>query len=72
MKRAQKQNKETGFTLIELMTSVSIFIVISGAIFGLLGTSQKLFRTESQLLSSFQEARLGMDQIVRDSNASLT
>jgi len=70
MKRAQKQNKQTGFTLIELMASVTIFIVISGAIFGLLGTSQKLFRTQSQLLSSFQEARLGMDQIVRDSNAS--
>jgi len=68
MKRARKQKNETGFTLIELMVSVAIFIVISGAIFGLLGNSQKTFRTESQLLSSFQEARLGMDQIVRDAN----
>jgi prepilin-type N-terminal cleavage/methylation domain-containing protein len=70
MKNAQKQKKQAGFTIIELMVSVSIFIVISGAIFGLMGTSQKSFRTESQLLSSFQEARLGMDQIVRDSNAT--
>src|SRR6266481_971306 len=70
MKLAQKQKRQTGFTLIELMVSVAIFIVISGAIFGLMGTSQKSFRTESQLLSSFQDARVGMDQIVRDSNAT--
>lgn len=70
MKLTHKQTQQTGFTLIELMVSVAIFIAISGAIFGLLGQSQKSFRTESQLLSSFQEARLGLDQIVRDANAS--
>jgi cobalt-zinc-cadmium resistance protein CzcA len=43
---------------------------ISGAIFGLLGQSQKSFRTESQLLSAFQEARLGLDQIVNDANST--
>jgi prepilin-type N-terminal cleavage/methylation domain-containing protein len=68
MKLAHKQKNQRGFTLVELMVSVAIFIVISGAIFGLLGNSQKTFRTETQLLSSFQEARLGMDQIVRDAS----
>ena len=68
MKTTQKQKRQAGFTIVELMVSVSIFIVISGAIFGLMGTSQKSFRTESQLLSSFQEARLALDQIVRDAN----
>jgi len=70
MKLTHKQTQQTGFTMIELMVSVAIFIAISGAIFGLLGSSQKSFQTESQLLSSFQEARLGLDQIVRDANAS--
>ena len=70
MKLVHKQKNQTGFTLLELMVSVSIFIVISGAIFGLLGSSQKQFRTESELLGSFQEARLGLDQIVRDANDS--
>ena len=70
MKLTHKQAQQTGFTLIELMISVAIFIAISGAIFGLLGQSQKSFQTESQVLSAFQEARLGLDQIVRDANAS--
>ncbi len=52
--------------MLEMMVSVAIFVVISSAIFGLLGNSQKQFRTESQLLGSFQEARIGLDQIVRD------
>ncbi len=51
MKLTHKQAQQTGFTLIELMISVAIFIAISGAIFGLLGQSQKSFQTESQLLS---------------------
>jgi len=70
MKLAHKQRIQTGFTLLELMVSVAIFVVISGAIFGLLGSSQKQFRTESEVLGSFQEARLGLDQIVRDANDS--
>ena len=70
MKLTHKQKQQTGFTLIELMVSVAIFVAISGAIFGLLGQSQKSFRTESQLLSAFQEARLGLDQIVNDANST--
>lgn len=70
MKAGQKQINQTGFTLLELMVSIALFVVISGAVFGLLGNLQKTFRTESQLLSSFQEARLGLDQIVRDANDS--
>ena len=62
----QKQKKQSGFTMIELMIAMAIFMIICGAIFSLLGNSQKQFRTESQLLASFQEARLGLDQIVRD------
>lgn len=67
MTRANKK-QQAGFTLLELMVSVLIFVGISGAIFGLMGQSQKTYRSESQALTSFQEARLGMDQIVRDAD----
>jgi Tfp pilus assembly protein PilW len=55
---------------MELMVSVGIFLLICGAIFELMGTTQNRFRTESQVLSAFEEARLGLDQIVRDVNDS--
>jgi prepilin-type N-terminal cleavage/methylation domain-containing protein len=59
-----------GFTLVELMVSMAIFLVICAAMFGLLELSQKRYVTESQLSGSFQEARLGVDQILRDVNVS--
>src|SRR4029077_2288595 len=59
---------QSGFTLIELMVSVGIFLLICGAIFELMGTTQNRFKTESQVLGAFEEARLGLDQIVRDVN----
>ncbi len=62
--------KQQGFTLIELMLSAAIFTLLSGAIFALLVPSQMRFQTESQLVSAFEEARLGLDQIVRDVNVA--
>jgi hypothetical protein len=45
-----------------------MFLVLCGAAFGLLIECQRAYSTQSQLLNSFQEARLGLDQIVRDVN----
>ena len=70
MKTFQARKPQSGFTLMELMVSVAIFVLICGAVFQLMGTTQNGFRTESQVLSSFEQARLGLDQIVRDVNDS--
>jgi len=59
-----------GFTILELMLAMAIFGVICAAMFGLLQLSQQRYNSESQLSGSFQEARLGVDQIVRDINVS--
>lgn len=59
-------NREAGFTLIELLAALGIFLVITGAAFTLLTSSQQRYRTDTELLTSFQEARLGLDQMVRD------
>ena len=68
MNLVPSDERQRGFTLVELLVALGIFLVITGAAFSLLGTSQKHYQTESQLLTSFQEARLGLDQIVRDVN----
>lgn len=63
---ARISGRQGGFTLVEMLVSMAIFIVICGAIFSLLNVSQKRNQTEMQLAASFQDARLGLDQIVRD------
>jgi prepilin-type N-terminal cleavage/methylation domain-containing protein len=68
MNPASRDKRQPGFTLIELLVSLGIFLLVIGAAFTLLGSSQNRYQTESQVLTSFQEARLGLDQIVRDVN----
>ena len=70
MSRVLDGTAQLGFTLIELLTALGIFLIICGAAFTLLSSSQQRFKSESQVLNSFQEARLAMDQIVRDVNDS--
>jgi prepilin-type N-terminal cleavage/methylation domain-containing protein len=59
---------QRGFSLLELLVALGIFLLICGAAFTLLASSQQRYQTESQVLTSFQEARLGLDQMVRDIN----
>ena len=68
MKPGRGATRERGFTLIEMMAALGIFLVVTGAAFSLLTSSQQRYRTESEVLNSFQEARLGLDQMVRDIN----
>src|SRR3989475_9947250 len=70
MKRRRGKRQQAGFTLIELLTALGIFLIVCGAAFTLLASSQQRYQTESQVLTSFQEARLALDQIVRDVNDS--
>ncbi len=70
MSRISAKTEQRGFTLIELLTALGIFLLVCGAAFTLLGTSQQRYQTDAQVLNSFQEARLGLDQIVRDVNDS--
>jgi len=62
--------RQAGFSVLELLLSLSLFIIISGAALALLNMTQKRFQTEGQVLSSFQESRLALDMIVRDVNDS--
>jgi prepilin-type N-terminal cleavage/methylation domain-containing protein len=66
MNLARNVESQFGFTLIELLVALGIFLLITGAAFTLLSSSQQRYQTESQVLTSFQEARLGLDQMIRD------
>src|SRR5205807_1907601 len=68
MKLGRRHTRERGFTLIEMVAALGIFLLVTGAAFTLLSNSQQRYQTESQVLTSFQEARLGLDQMVRDIN----
>lgn len=68
MKQQRGGGREGGFTLIELLVALGIFLLVTGAAFTLLSTSQQRYQAESQVLNSFQEGRLGLDQMVRDIN----
>lgn len=70
MKRPPYKQKERGFSLIEMMIAAVIFLLLCGAAFALLSVAQQRYQTESQVLNSFQEARFGLDEIVRDVNGS--
>ena len=59
-----------GFTLLEMMMAMGIFLIICAAMFELLNLSQKKFSSEMQLTAAYQDARLAMDQIVRDVNVA--
>ena len=58
--------RQMGFTLLELLIATVVFLLICAAIFGLLDLAQKNYGSETQISSSFQEARLAVDQIVSD------
>ncbi|HXJ05730.1 MAG TPA: type II secretion system protein [Candidatus Acidoferrum sp.] len=70
MKRAYHNRDQRGFSLIEMMIATVIFILLCGAAFALLSVAQQRYQTESQVLNSFQEARFGLDEVVRDVNGS--
>lgn len=70
MRRFKHNPRERGFSLIEMMIAAAIFILLCGAAFALLSLAQQRYQTESQVLNSFQEARFGLDDIVRDVNGS--
>ncbi|HYL61525.1 MAG TPA: prepilin-type N-terminal cleavage/methylation domain-containing protein [Candidatus Methylomirabilis sp.] len=70
MKRAQYISGQEGFSLMEMMIATVIFLLLCGAAFALLSVAQQRYQTESQVLNSFQEARFGLEEIVRDVNGA--
>ena len=63
---SEVRQREGGFSLIELMVAMTITLVISGAVYGLMAGGQTAFRREPELADRQQNVRVGMDLIMRD------
>jgi type IV pilus assembly protein PilW len=57
---------EAGFSLVEMLVALTITLIISGAMFGLLSGGQSAFRREPELTDRQQNARIAMNLIVKD------
>jgi hypothetical protein len=53
-----------------MLMAMGMFLVICAVMFELLNLSQKKYSSETQLTAAFQDARLALDQIVRDFSMS--
>jgi hypothetical protein len=62
--------RQRGFSVLELVMVVAVFTMVTGAVFVLLDAAQQRYRAESELLDSFQGARIALDQITRDVHAA--
>lgn len=57
---------ERGFSLVELMVAMTVTLIVSGAIFGLLTSGGNAFRREPEVADRQQNIRTAMDLISRD------
>jgi prepilin-type N-terminal cleavage/methylation domain-containing protein len=55
-----------GFSLVELMVAMTVTLIVSGAIYGLLTSGSNAFRREPEVADRQQNIRAAMDLITRD------
>ncbi len=58
--------RQHGFSLVELMMAMTITLVVSAAIYGLLTSGSNAFRREPELTERQQNIRVAMDLVARD------
>ncbi len=60
------RDHEHGFSLVELMVAMTITLIVSAAIYGLLTSGSNAFRREPELSDRQQNIRVAMDLVARD------
>lgn len=61
-----RQGKSSGFMLTEIMISLVIFVTVSVFAFQIFKTDNKVFVEQEEVVDMQQNARVGLDQLVRD------
>jgi prepilin-type N-terminal cleavage/methylation domain-containing protein len=60
------RSSEGGFSLIELIVAMTVTLIVSGAIYGLLTSGSNAFRREPEVADRQQNIRVAMDLVSRD------
>jgi len=58
--------QDRGFSLVELMVAMTVTLIVSAAIYGLLTSGSNAFRREPELADRQQNIRVAMDLVARD------
>lgn len=58
--------KNPGFTLVELLISMTVGMVVLGAVYATFTLQNKLLANQEQLAEVYQSARIAMDMMVRE------
>jgi prepilin-type N-terminal cleavage/methylation domain-containing protein len=58
--------RQSGFSMVELMVAMTVTLIVSAAIYGLLTSGSTAFRREPELADRQQNIRVAMDLIARD------
>jgi prepilin-type N-terminal cleavage/methylation domain-containing protein len=58
--------RQRGFSMVELMVAMTVTLIVSGAIYGLLTSGGNAFRREPEMADRQQNIRIAMDSIARD------
>lgn len=66
MTTQRRAPSQAGFSLVEIMVVLIVFMIVAGAVFTAINAAQLRYRAEKQFLESFQGARIGIDLMVRD------
>jgi hypothetical protein len=62
----QRLRSEAGFTILELLISVSIMLAVTGTVFSLMNPSQGIYQTQPEVADVQQRLRVGVDAIQKD------
>jgi uncharacterized protein (TIGR02599 family) len=62
---AQTNHNKAGFTLVELMVAMSVFVLLAFIVFSITNETNRLFQSTTGKIESFQAARAGFESMTR-------
>ncbi|MCA9430279.1 MAG: prepilin-type N-terminal cleavage/methylation domain-containing protein, partial [Candidatus Omnitrophica bacterium] len=68
----QAKNSQSGFTLVEILLAITIFVLIIGSIYASLFAGVNALSAGQESMEIYQTARAGMNRILKDLRKALS